>query len=170
METTTTTEILPAVPDAHDAGVRIQSAILSALNRAQSGPEALAVLSTVQNLKSILDDLRRLCEETIIDRINSDGEFMMGDVRWYVGKDKKVKPRNKAEVINAVLDMAGGDVDKLADFLSSDPFKYGAIRAHLESIEKAGLFDELFSTEEVLDLKTGKPKRGLKSIDTKMLK
>lgn len=162
----------PQLPDLSPASkaVRvIHETVNNALLCADSAPEALSILDTLSAIATKVRELKAQAEAKCIELIDRDGDYTAGGVRWYVGKEKRVKPRDRVAVLEAVLDLAGGDVAKVAEFLSAgaDTFKAGAIRAAIESSGNfnAPRFDDLFETTEVMDLKEGKPKRTLKSFN-----
>lgn len=100
--------------------------------------------------------------EAAVRYIDLHGEQTIGDKRYYVGTEKTYKPRSLPEALTVLFDAAAGDFDGLAACLSSNALKHGAIRGLLDKAGMADRFDAMFIVEERPDVKTGKPKRGLK--------
>lgn len=122
---------------------------------------AADMLGKVDALKQRTRELATRAEEIACGVIQLHGDIVIGDVRYYVGTEKTVKCANKAGTLESLLDATGGDFEAVCGMLSSDPFKYGAVRTAIGEER----FDTLFKTETRIDLKTGKPLRGLQKFD-----
>jgi hypothetical protein len=93
-------------------------------------------------------------------------ELQVGDVRFYEGATKTVKAIDNGLIAAAILDATGGDFGKLAECMASNPWKQGQVKTIIGDSKHA----ELFATEYIADLKTGKPKRGLKAVNTAFMR
>ncbi|MEM9082800.1 MAG: hypothetical protein AAGB34_04325 [Planctomycetota bacterium] len=137
---------------------------LRSVNADTSRDELLELVMRVEGLGSIAKEAKELRESVMIDWIEINGDLVMekpdGPVRWYVGSKKTTKVNSVPNCIEALLISFGGDLDKFAGVLASNPFKYGACREPLG--EQWG---NHFTVSEVPDLKTGKPKRTVQQID-----
>lgn len=148
--------------------------------------EVLAVMEDVTFLVSFARELKSQMEEFLIDWINTYGEIEMGDKRWYVGTETKKKERDKLHAAEVLLMITDGSIEQFVEVLGSSPFKVGAFRMAIEDFVRRNegpdatdaevkkktkkLFSEVFSVEKVEDLKTGKPKKKLKQVDTRYVK
>jgi hypothetical protein len=111
-------------------------------------------------------ELKAELEATLLEWIPANGgELIIGDVRYYVGPDKKVKCRSISATVTALMEISGGDYDAFCECLSANAIKPGAARKLL-----ADKFDEFFETTETLDLKTGKPLKKVQAINTRFLR
>jgi hypothetical protein len=135
------------------------------------GDKMLAIWDTIAAIAARVREWKAQAEATFIATLIDHGndqypaEFVVGDVRYYVGTDKRTKPRDKVRVLEAILDKTAGDMKLAVEMLASDAFKPGAVRDLLGDES----FDTLFETTTVDDLKTGKPRRGIHSVNTKFL-
>jgi hypothetical protein len=125
---------------------------------------ALDLFHRVEIVASMVREIKSKCAEQLAKWIEKNGEITMGDVRYYVGTTKSHKPHDLRYALHRTLEAVGGDLDALADALSSDAFKAGHAKKILGEH-----FDEVFATTEKLDLRTGKPARELKVVNTKFL-
>ena len=111
-----------------------------------------------------MTEIKRVMNERLIDWINQNGDVTIGDQRLYVGNDKKIKCVNPQAVVDEYLD--NHSIEDLVADLASNAFKYGAVRARLGD----AIFDKAFVTEIVQDVKTGKPRKSVKTADSKFIK
>jgi len=132
---------------------------------ASDAPEKIVtLLNHCDRLKQVARELNKLAEEAAILVINQHGDIVVGDIRYYVGTEKKTECTDIVATLDALLAHAAGDLGTFAGFLASDAIKPGAAKAAL------GAETPLFKTEAVPDLKTGKPKKGLQKLNTTFLK
>jgi len=132
---------------------------------AADAPEkVISVLGHVDRLKQLTRELNKLAEDAAILVINTHGDITVGDIRYYVGTEKKTECTDVVATLDALLAHSAGDLATFATFLSSDAIKPGAAKAAL------GDDSPLFKTTTVPDLKTGKPKRGLVKLNTQFTK
>src|SRR5690606_22726121 len=143
------------------------SALIAHLERtlttAATPDQMLAAIDGVAGLKATLRRLDHLVEARAIAWIEAHGDLTCGDIRYYVGQDKKTKCRDPKATLQALLDATGGDLDAVVGHLSAGAFKHGACRATLPSER----YEALFETTATPDLKTGKPLRVLAKLDTR---
>lgn len=125
-----------------------------------------SMLGEIDRLKQITRELAYKVEEIACGVITQHGDIVIGEVRYYVGPEKTTKCISKGGTLEALLDAKGGDFEAVCEMLSSDPFKYGAMRAAIGEEP----FAKLFKTETKVDLKTGKPLRGLQKADGRFSK
>lgn len=102
-------------------------------------------------LKEATRVLSERVEAGVIAWIEKNGEFAIGETRYYVGPNKSTKCKDLPATLKAVLVATEGDVEAVCRALSSSAFKHGACRELLPADE----YDTLFETREVADLKTG---------------
>lgn len=145
--------------------VSLVQTVRDALCNLESGTatkeDVLTTMGFVKRLSEVAKDCRSQFEKLAIEWIDANGEIDDGRVRWYVGPERKTKCINTRATIEALLNATGGDIDRMAECLASDPFKPASTKALLED---AGVDHGcLFQTVEEQDLKEGKPKRALKS-------
>lgn len=128
--------------------------------------EILQAMDFIALLKEATKLLASRMEQASIEWISQNGEITNGDLRYYIGSNREYRCNNPTDALDKLLNAAGGDLSMVAGCLSAAAWKPGATRTALG--EEA--FKELFESRTTLDLKTGKPKLGLKKIDTKFLK
>lgn len=119
-------------------------------------------------LKTIAAEAKKARDARFIELLNESdsGNFTFGDTRYYVGTKKKIKPLGNWQIMEALLEQTGGDAKQMAGCLASDAWKQGGIKK-LVGDDK---HKELFETIEELEVKTGKPKKELKQVPTKLIK
>jgi len=123
-----------------------------------------AQLLMSDSLMSIARDAKGRIEDAAVLWIQANGEFECNGVRYYVGAKKVTKCKDKAAVFDAMLAHCGGDMTAACEFLSSEPWKQGAIGKELPKEQ----FDQLFTVTYEDELREGKPK--LNKLDTKFLR
>jgi len=138
--------------------VRITDAI-AALDMECAAPDALLkTMNDLDLLKREVRELGHLMEAAAIDWIKAHGDITVGEMRYYVGTTTHSKSTDHKATVDAILRAAGGDLDQLAECISSDGLKSGACKKLLGET----VFHTKFSTVVMSDLKTGKPLRKLK--------
>lgn len=123
--------------------------------------EAARLVDLIGAMKKRLKEVSDQCNATLMEYVKKHGDLEVGVVRYYVGSERRVKCRGNEATTKAIVEAMGGDISALAEALCSDPWKPGHVRKVLGD-EK---FEELFSTEVVEDVKTGKPRMVLKKAD-----
>jgi hypothetical protein len=126
-----------------------------------SKEEVLLAMACVQQARAVVQAMAQRFEAAAIQWIDTNGDLEDGDKRYYVGNDRRYKCKDVRATLEALLTETGGDLDALNTCLSSGAFKPGTTMTVLG--EKA---NDHFTTEITKDLKTGKPKRMLKSANT----
>lgn len=121
--------------------------------------DVLAALDFAKRLREIAAELSRQAEAGAIAWIDAHGPITEGELRWYVGTNRTHKCRDVRGTLAALLEATGGDLDRVAECLSSSAWKPGAAKAVLPDA------DAWFETVETPDLKTGKPERRLQKAD-----
>lgn len=123
-------------------------------NGLASREEVLNALNFMDALSEATRELKARLEAAAIKWIEANGELEFGDIRYYVGPNKTTKCLNLSGTLEALLTATGGDFEAVVRCLSTSAFKHGACREALPESE----YNALFKTEEVMDLKEGKPK------------
>lgn len=123
-------------------------------------------LGEIDRLKQITRELAYKIEEIACGVITQHGDIVIGEIRYYVGEEKVVKCIDKGGTLESLLDATAGDFEAVCGMLSSDPFKYGAVRTAIGTER----FDKFFKTDKRIDLKTGKPLRTLQKFDGRFQK
>lgn len=126
--------------------------------------QVLHLFNAVQHAEERMKEIKRVMTEGLIAWIEKNGDLEIGDIRYYVGTQKRIKCIDPQAVIDEFLN--NYSYEDLVSSMSSQPFKYGTVRAKIGDAR----FDELFMTGEAPDLKTGKPKKVVKQVDAKYVK
>ena len=142
-------------------------ALISKAALARTEEEVLTVWATWQATKKKERERDVAIRDAIIEVIKATGiepETMDGK-RLYVGNKKKTKCRDLYAALDAILEATNGDLEAVAEALSTNAIKPGHAKTLLG--EKWG---EHFDVTEELDLKTGKPKKELKLADGRYIR
>jgi len=108
-------------------------------------------------------EIRAEMESRAVEWIATHGDLVLGDIRYTTGERATTKCIDVRLGLNALLTATGGEASRLAEFLKSDPFKYGSCR----SILLPSLFDRIFQTECKTIFKSGRPVRQLRRINNR---
>lgn len=130
-------------------------------------PDVLTAINLHTRLKEITKGLGYLIDNAAVEYINKNGDITCGDIRYYVGTTTYTKCKDVKGTLQTLLDVTGGDLEKIATCLASDAWKAGATRVVL-----VDQFDTCFSTEKRMEMKEGKPvavKKSLQSVNMKFL-
>ena len=121
-------------------------------------------------LGQLLADAKRLQEQRLIDLLADEPSagVNIGTIRFYLGRDKITKCRDQAATLAAVLEKTGGDVGQVAECMSSNAWKPGALRDVLGDVWPTCF--EVIEREEVKEGKPNKAGRTLQIVDTKFLR
>ncbi len=103
----------------------IQNQVL-AINTSMTVGEVMMVGNDVDFLLQHLKEIKKQHTEAVIEWIKVNGEFMVGDNLYKIGKTKTVKCLNLAKTVEAVLNACGGDFAEFVQVLSSGAFKPAA--------------------------------------------
>jgi hypothetical protein len=131
-------------------------------------------------MKQAYDMLHGLVEDAVLEKTRADGPFVLGDTKYYAGKEKEtVQTAGDFDMYRTLMQVTGGDLAVVLSCLRSKPWKHGEIRKLLlEKLPKGAdaeiAFNNLFKIEEVPVLKKGKPSGkdavGLQKISVAVLK
>ena len=112
--------------------------------------------SMLKEAGTFLSEFRTAFKEAFANRLKERGDIEIGDGRrFYAGKVKKVTRKvDPANLFDALMEAAGGDLDRVAVCLSVNFAKPAEVRELSPE-----LYDLSYTEEFVLNSKTGKPKR-----------
>lgn len=130
----------------------------------------------LQHIGEVAASAKKTFQDRLIEWMKANGvwsiEIPRGEddklVLWF-GHAKKTSCIDKAKVLETIIDLSEGDIENAArDFLSSEPFKHGAIKRAIGDEEK---YAKLFETVVVDKLESGEvaPKK-LQVADTRFMK
>ena len=95
-----------------------------------------------------------------------NGEFQVGDIKYYLGKSKTTKLRDVKSALDKLLGIFS--VEQIAQSLSANALKPGQVRTYLKELGLDAVFDEIFVTTVDEGLERDKPK-SLKRLDIRFL-
>ena len=95
-----------------------------------------------------------------------NGEFQVGDIKYYLGKSKTTKLRDVKSALDKLLGIFS--IEQIAQSLSANALKPGQVRTYLKELGLDAAFDEIFVTTVDEGLERDKPK-SLKRLDTRFL-
>lgn len=124
--------------------------------------EVMQALAFKQQLGEIYRALSSRFEKAAIQWIEANGDIEDGAKRYYVGTAHKRTCKDVPETIRTILETGGPDL--LVSALSTSCFRPATAMEILG--DRAG---DLFICEDVPDLKTGKPRKVLKSTSPKAI-
>lgn len=106
--------------------------------------QILAAMDAIDVVIERAKELKAQRDAALIAHIKATGKPVeYGTTRWVLTHPKDTKCVDKNAAIKATLDAVGGDVDRFADLLVSDPLKYGSCRSVLDH----AVYEHLFRTE-----------------------
>lgn len=112
---------------------RIQSA---ALDLAYDAPmeAAAAVLVKLNAIKERVREAEGKIKARLLAwcQYQPGREIVIGTKRYFAGHDTDTKCTDPARALEAAFIAANGDFAKAAEYLGSDPFKYGSLRKVME--------------------------------------
>lgn len=125
----------------------------------------------LNNAKAFVKELEKLLDASAFEYIEECGAFTIGTERYYIATEKVTKCRDVKATLEKLLNVFDGDLIAVAECLGSSAWKYGQVRNALEHLPtpRPEVFDELFEVTEKRDVKTGKPEKSVKKIDTTFL-
>ena len=111
--------------------------------------EVAQALEFVGRLRQVARELDARLEAATLAWIEANGPVRTGrDGPYYVaGVKKSVKCRDQKAVLSALLDATGGDLDAVAEVLSSGCWKHGAASKRLAPEVYSGLFETVEQPE-----------------------
>ena len=95
-----------------------------------------------------------------------NGEFQVGDIKYYLGKSKTTKLRDVKSALDKLLGIFS--IEQIAQSLSANALKPGQVRTYLKELGLDAVFDEIFVTTVDEGLERDKPK-SLKRLDIRFL-
>ena len=120
---------------------------------------ALEVLKRLQEATAGLKDRLYAAAKKYIEE---HGDIRDGDRHIYLAPNKTIKSRNNRDTMAALLEVTGGDVERIVECLASDAFKPGESKKALGE-EKWGA---LFETRVSMNVKTKEPSQpALQDVD-----
>lgn len=141
------------------------AASLATAEDAGRAVEALSMMRVL--LKQARQDVK-IVEDAVMEWMTVTGtkDLQASEgVRYYVGTKKKTKCLDLNATLEAIITIAGGDIETVAEALSSNAIKPG----HAKKVLGDAWLDHFEVTEE-LDLKTGKAKKELKLADGRYIR
>lgn len=145
--------------------IEIQQALYALdIDDLNSGVALRDLHGAIRALQARLKGIQLEIEAALVEHITATGNDVdIGEgKRWYLGSTKTIKSRDDLAVLRAVLEAAGGDIEKLTTgangILAASPWKFGAAK-DLLGVEK---FEALFATTYAVSLETGKVLKTLK--------
>jgi hypothetical protein len=136
---------------------------IDALTPASQMEELLELRAKVEQFTAAAKQVKAAIDQKMIDWIAVNGDIEIDTIRYYVGYDKKVSCKNKAETLEAIMNETAGDEDAIMGCFVSEPFKPGTVKTLVGNERYLQLFD--IDTRPVL--KDGKPARKkLKRVDS----
>jgi len=139
-----------------------------AIDDESTADQVAEAITQVDFFMSQARELRRSLDDALLKWLSHPDhrELIIGDIRYYAGTEKKIKCVDPMATLESLLDATDGDINRVVECLASGAWKYGACR-NLLSEEQ---YKSCFSEELVSDLKTGKPVKQVKKIDSRFIK
>ena len=106
-------------------------------------------------------EIRAEMESRAVEWIATHGDLVLGDIRYTTGERTTTKCIHVRLGVESLLTATGGEPSRLAEYLKSDPFKYGSCRSILTPTQ----FDRIFQTECKTIFKSGRPVRQLRRLN-----
>ncbi len=148
-----------------------------AIRPGESSADDFAELRT--RIKFVMEQCRewlKQWDDSALEDIRARGaDLVIGDERFYEGIKRTTKSIDNAKTLWAMMEVElkrqDGDLEQACkqvalQYLASQPWRYAECRENLPH----AMFEMLFEITEEPDLKTGKPKKQLLSVNEKFLK
>ena len=156
----TTTAIVPA-KDLNALEFRIAQGI------GFSTPDEIAATwRAIDFAKEFLKAIEAVAKAHTEAYLQLNGEFQVGDIKYYLGKSKTTKLRDVKSALDKLLGIFS--VEQIAQSLSANALKPGQVRTYLKELGLDAVFDEIFVTTVDEGLERDKPK-SLKRLDIRFL-
>jgi hypothetical protein len=139
---------------AHPRPVDAVNPLLEAFLASPSIESAVGLLSAADLAMQAIRDFKRQAEESVVEYIEREGAFAVGEKVYCVAKDtieKSTMP--STEGFDYLLEKCGGDLDAVKGLLKSDCFKAGAVEKTCGADSRKKMFVKVVRT--VLDEKEG---------------
>jgi hypothetical protein len=147
----------------------IQKVVLGVV--AESSPDDVAhALMVVDGLMQRAREIRADLESRVLAWIKEPGEITVGDTRDYAGVESDVKCRNKSLTLEKLLQATGGDLERVAELLSADPYKHGACRTVFEESGDGTTWNDCFERRQREVLKDGVVSKKLIKVNERFIK
>ncbi len=102
---------------------------------------------TLAGMAQRIKELQTELDLRIAEKVKDSGEFTIGEWMWTLIKPKTVKCRDVAATTSKLLEITGGDLDKINACLAAGAWKPGAVKRVLEECGAPGeTWDVLFDT------------------------
>lgn len=133
---------------------------------------ALTLLDLSAKLREVAANLTERSKDVAIKVIDAQGDIEFGTVRYYVSVDKgEPKCKDNEKLLDALLNVTGGDMKAVSTCMSTGAFKPGACRDRL-----GDEWGKHFSVEDKKKLKEGSvntpkpPERSLQRFDSQFMR
>lgn len=127
------------------------------------------ILDHRDSIKALVKSLDQGVDAFLFQWLQRNQSLTIGEIRYYIGNKSVTKPTQKPqEIFNSLLETLGRDVT--AECLASSAWKHGTIKKALADVGNSELFDQMFATEIVQDIATGKPAKEIKKVNTSFIK
>ncbi len=131
----------------------------------------LEALDFIAMLKQATKEAEVRVKASMFRHIQANGPIINGTQKWYVAAEKETKCRDYSKTINTILEVSGGDEQRLIDCLSSNAFKHGTIKKLLKEFGQQERYGALFEVIEKDKLKEGGiAEKKLQCIDSRFVK
>lgn len=174
-----TTDIIPvevrhvaaSLPDVVSRSLAPIEAKVDVIDETTGFDDIANTLGLIADIKRLLEEKRDQVEAAAVAYIKAHGEQTIGDVRYFVGFPKTVKPRDLRAAVEALMTATGGDFARFTDCLSAGALKHGECRKVFEAAGTPQRYAEVFETKSEPKLEEGKPAaKRLQKVDQKFLK
>lgn len=142
--------------------------LILAVGPQSTAEEVLTMLGAIKAASERQRERQRIAEQVVCGWIEEHGDLEVGDTRYYVGTEKRTKDVDVARTFDVIVQHAEkvtteGEVvtdwQAIKRCLSTGAFK----PATTKELIGDEAFERCFEVTTVQDLKTGKPKRGLRT-------
>lgn len=170
MTSSDTETSLAKLPHAAD----LNRAVMLAIESAESREAKAEIRAHIDDFIRMAKGWRDTLDAEFGQQLVKEGDVTVGTTRYFFGYRKKTKnnlpPR---PFIERLLELLNGDFDAVARCLASDWCKHGAAKTELTEtlgvMKGEEAYNELFTSERVLDVKTGTAKMSVQSLDTRFI-
>lgn len=149
------------IPNTHErTPADIERQIL-ALSTSSSPDEIREAICASDWLMSRARDVQQLTKQVVIEWIDANGEFDIGDMHYSVGYPLSVKCIDVFQTGHTVLKATGGDFDQFLSVLAAQPYKHASVRSFIG----IDLHNQLFKSFRTGKLISGVSQRTLQCSD-----
>lgn len=145
--------------------------LISEVEYSNTPEEFIRLWDFIQHAKRQIRTIEQMAEPAMIAllqrvKANTGNDLAVGDIRYYVGPEKKTKCRDVRATLTKLFEYAAGDIETVANCLSSDALKPGACKEVLPG----DVYADSFAETVKLDIKTGKPAKSIHRTDDRFSK